>query len=495
MKKMHWYLIKAFIGPFFLTFGIAMIVLILQFVWKWIDELVGKGLEFRVIIELLFYTSLGLVPLALILGVLLASIMSFGNLGEHNELTSMKASGISLFNSMKPVLIFVVFLTIAAFSFSNYVIPVTNLKFYTLLLDIRRQAPEFMVKEGKFNNGIDGYSIKVGRRSKDGKTFYDMMIYDQSQKLGNIGVTVADSCYMNVTEDGNYLILSLYSGFSYAEQLEDGRKFDKEKKPLRRDEFSMQQILFALPENELNRSGEDTYKDHYKMMNMGQLADTARAFANEIEWRKKQVVQGLMQREIMRFEDKTKVKTDTLFYPDSLESIEAYSIIKRLDVIDQQNAIKQAQIFARLVQTRVITAKENAESRYQWLNRHWIEWHPKLTVSFACLVFFLIGAPLGAIIRKGGLGTPVVVSIIFFISWHIISLAGEKYARSSILPVWEGMWGSTILLIPLGIFLTFKSTMDSAMMTKETYTIFISKIVEIFKAKHRKANESTSNNQ
>jgi len=495
MKKMHWYLIKAFIGPFFLTFGIAMIVLILQFVWKWIDELVGKGLEFRVIIELLFYTSLGLVPLALILGVLLASIMSFGNLGEHNELTSMKASGISLFTSMKPVLIFVVFLTIAAFSFSNYVIPVTNLKFYTLLLDIRRQAPEFMVKEGKFNNGIEGYSIKVGSRSKDGKTFYDMMIYDHSQKMGNIGVTVADSCYMNVTEDGNYLILSLFSGFSYAEQLEDGRKFDKEKKPLRRDEFSMQQLLFALPENELNRSGEDTYKDHYKMMSMAQLADTARAFSNEIEWRKKQAVEGMMQREILRFEDKTKVKSDTSYYPDTLKALYADSIIGKLDLLDQQSSIKQAQIFARIVQNGVTTARENAESRTQWLNRHWIEWHRKLTISFACLVFFLIGAPLGAIIRKGGLGTPVVVSIVFFISWHIISLAGEKYARGGVLPVWEGMWGSTLILVPLGIFLTFKSTMDSAMMTKETYTIFVRKIVDFFKAKRRHKNESTSNNQ
>ncbi len=494
---MHWYLVKAFLGPFFLTFGIAMIVLILQFVWKWIDELVGKGLEWGVILELLFYTSLGLVPLALILGVLLASIMSFGNLGEHNELTSMKASGISLFTSMKPILLFVVLLTIAAFSFSNYVIPVTNLKFYTLLLDIRRQAPEFMVKEGQFNNGIEGYSIKVGSRSKDGKTFYGIMIYDHSQKEGNVAVTVADSCFMNVTEDGKYLILTLFSGFSYAEQLEDGKKFDKDKKPLRRDQFSMQQVLYSLPESELSRSGDDTYKDHYKMLNLSQLADTAQALTNEMEWRKKQVAEGLLQRELMRFEEKPKVYGDPAYYPDTLKNLYADSLLLKLEPRDRQAAITQALAFARIAQSNLNASKDNSMSRSQWVNRHWIEWHRKLTMSFACLVFFLIGAPLGAIIRKGGLGTPVVVSIIFFISWHIISLAGEKYARGGILPVWEGMWGSSLILIPLGIFLTFKSTMDSSMMTKETYLIFFRKIGSLIpiKPKPKPKHENPSNNK
>ena len=207
-------MIRSFIGPFILTFGISMIVLLLQFVWKWIDELVGKGLDWKVIIELLVYVSMRLVPLALILGVLLSSIMTFGNLGEHNELTSTKASGISLFRTMKPLLVFVLFLTVGAFTFSNYVVPVTNLKFYTLLLDIRQQRPEFIIKEGQFYNGLDGYSLKIGSRSKDGQTLYNVMIYDHTQKQGNVSVTVADSGYMNITEDKAYLILSLHNGFS-----------------------------------------------------------------------------------------------------------------------------------------------------------------------------------------------------------------------------------------------------------------------------------------
>jgi len=493
MKRLHRYMIKSFIGPFLLTFGIAMIVLLLQFVWKWIDELVGKGLSYTVIVELLFYVSMKLVPLALILGVLLASIMTFGNLGEHNELTSMKASGISLFRSMLPILLLVVGLTGAAFSFSNYIVPFTNLKFYTLLLDIRQQRPEFIIKEGEFYNGLEGYSLKIGSRSPDGETLYNVMIYDHTQNQGNVSVTVADSGYMNITEDKAYMILTLYDGFGYAEQLKDGKKFEKNK-PLRRDRFSMQQVLFDLPETELSRSREDMYKDHYNMLSMRQLADTAAALENERQWRKKQVADGLLTREFMRFENKTKVKGATDYYPDSLPDFIRDTVLVRLSVREQLETVSQAMAFARVANSNLTTAAENATLRKQWINRHLIEWHRKITLSVACLVFFLIGAPLGAIIRKGGLGTPVVVSIIFFITYHIITLAGEKYARGGILPVWEGMWGSTLLLLPLGIFLTYKSTRDSALLVYDSYYLVVLRVIKFVK-KITKKNENSATDQ
>ncbi len=490
MKRLHGYMIKSFIGPFLLTFGIAMIVLLLQFVWKWIDELVGKGLSYSIIIELLFYVSMKLVPLALILGVLLASIMTFGNLGEHNELTSMKASGISLFRSMKPILLLVVGLTFAAFAFSNYVVPLTNLKFFTLLLDIRQQRPEFIIKEGEFYNGLEGYSLKIGSRSKDGQTLYNVMIYDHTQNQGNVAVTVADSGYMNITEDKAYMILTLHSGFSYAEQLEDGRKFS-ENKALRRDEFGMQQILFGLPETELSRSREDMYKDHYNMLSMSQLADTAAALEDERQWRKKQVADGLLNREFLRFERKTEVYANPEYYPDSLPDFNADSLLAKADIRERSDVLTQALAFARIVNSNLTTAAENSNLRKQWINRHLIEWHRKITLSIACLVFFLIGAPLGAIIRKGGLGTPVVVSIVFFITYHIISLAGEKYARGGIMPVWEGMWGSTLLLVPLGIFLTYKSTRDSSLLVLDSYYLLVNRFVRVFKRKSQQ-NENTA---
>lgn len=494
MKKLHRYVLKAFIGPFLLTFGIAMIVLVLQFLWKWVDEMVGKGLEWSVIIELFFYTSISLIPLALILGVLLASIMSFGNLGEHNELTSMKASGVSLFSSMKPLFFLVGLLTLGAFAFSNYIIPVTNLKFYTLLYDIRRQRPDFIIKEGQFNS-LEDISLKIGRKNRSNNIVYDVMIYDHSQKQGNISVMVADSADMNVTEDGRYLILKLFSGFSYAEQLEDGNKLDKDKKPLRRDYFDMQQVLFDLPANDFSRSREDTYKDHYKMLNMSQLADTAYALEDERAWRKKQAAQNILASHLMRHERKPEVAADPDYYPDSLPVVFADTLLSRLDLVEKQNAIRQAQAFARIVHSSLSTSHDTAQARQQWINRHRIEMHRKLTLSFACLVFFLIGAPLGAIIRKGGLGTPVVVSIVFFITWHIISLAGEKYAHGAVIPVWEGMWLSTILLIPLGIFLVIKATNDSALMSKETYTLLIERMLSFIHIRRKRENEDSANHQ
>ncbi|MBT3750905.1 MAG: YjgP/YjgQ family permease [Bacteroidetes bacterium] len=494
MKKLHKYMIRSFIGPFILTFGISMIVLLLQFVWKWIDELVGKGLDWKVIIELLVYVSMRLVPLALILGVLLSSIMTFGNLGEHNELTSTKASGISLFRTMKPLLVFVLFLTVGAFTFSNYVVPVTNLKFYTLLLDIRQQRPEFIIKEGQFYNGLDGYSLKIGSRSKDGQTLYNVMIYDHTQKQGNVSVTVADSGYMNITEDKAYLILSLHNGFSYSEQLEKNKKIGKNK-PLRRDRFSMQQFLFHLPETELNRSREDMYRDHYNMLSMAQLADTAAALEDERTWRKKQIADGLLSRELLRFEKKTEARSNPDFYADTIAGYRADSLLNELQINDQSLAITQALAYARVVHSNLKTSAENYRLRKQWINRHLIEWHRKLTLSFACMVFFLIGAPLGAIIRKGGLGTPVVVSIVFFISYHIITLAGEKYARGGILPVWEGMWGSTLLLFPLGVFLTYKSNRDSAILVRESYYFFSRRIISFFKTSLKSRNEDSAAKQ
>jgi len=486
-------MIRSFIGPFLLTFVIAMIVLLLQFIWKWIDELVGKGLEWQVIVELLVYTSMRLVPLALILGVLLASIMSFGNLGEHNELTSMKASGISLIRSMFPPLILVLMLSIGAFAFSNYLVPVTNLKFFTLLLDIRHQRPEFIIKEGEFYNGLEGISLKIGSRSKDGKTLHKLMIYDHTLKQGNVAVTVADSGYMKITEDKKYLILSLYDGFSYAEQLEDGKKLTKNK-PLRRDQFSMQEVLFRLPDTELNRSKEDMYRDNYNMMNMNQLADTARALADERKWRKKQVAEGLLARELLRFERKTEAKDNPDYYSDSILAYRADTIINQLSLTEQQNAITQAMAFARIARSNLNSSAGNSKVRMHWINRHWIEWHRKLTLSFACILFFLIGAPLGAIIRKGGLGTPVVVSIVFFITWHIITLAGEKYARSGIVPVWEGMWGSSLILLPIGILLTYKSARDAAVMSYESYYFFIKKAMKTIKFWEKGNHENTSAN-
>jgi lipopolysaccharide export system permease protein len=479
-----------------MTFVLAMIVLILQFVWKWIDELVGKGLSWSVIGELLLYTSTRLVPTALILGVLLASIMTFGNLGEHSELSALKSSGISLSRIMAPLFVLVILLTIGAFYFSNNVVPKTNKKFFALLVDIRQQRPEFDIKEGQFYNGIENYSLKIGKRAKNGKMLFDLMIYDHTARNGNVSVTVADSGFMVITEDKKNMMLTLYKGHRYAEVLDTNKRIDNNK-TLRRDRFQMQQFLFRLPGNQLERTDEELYKDNYQMKTMAGLSVESYKIRKGMHEKQKRVADELIASQYFKLENKKAEKN-----PLTEEQQKAQSI--RVDVLTLYDSLPQekkadvaeyAVILAKTSKGLVSNNYETTKSDMRWVNRHMIEWHRKLTLSIACLVFFLIGAPLGSIIRKGGLGTPVVVSTLFFIFYYIISLAGEKYARAGILPVWLGMWGSTVLLLPLGIFLTIKSTRDSSIMISDTYSLLIRKILRFGRRIHIGRHEDSPANQ
>ena len=494
MKRLHKYLIRSFLGPFILTVTIAMIVLLLQFVWKWIDELVGKGLEFAVIAELLSYVSARLIPMAMILGILLASIMTFGNLGEHNELTAMKSSGISLVRMMYPIFGLILLFGAGTYAFSNYLIPVTNMKFFTLLLDIRQQRPEFDILEGQFYNGIEGYSLYIGDRSKDGKVLYNLMIYDHSKDKGNVAVTMADSGNMRITENKDYLILTLYSGYSYAEELSADNTI-QENRPLRRDEFESQQVLFNLPGSELNRTREDLYKNHYQMLNMGQLRDTANALEGEMIWRRNKVGHELIEQQYLRMENKKQAREDTAYYARPDSSVNPVDLIDSLPVENQKEIYTMALTFARAVQSKLKNSQEVLESRKRWVNMFRNEYHRMMTFAMACLVFFFIGAPLGAIIRKGGLGTPVVVSVLFFIAYYIITLAGEKYARAAFIPSWLGMWSSTIILLPFGFFLIYKSNRDSKIMVGESYARFFNKILSFVGLSRKRRNENPANHQ
>jgi lipopolysaccharide export system permease protein len=459
-----------------MTVCLAMIVLILQFVWKYIDELVGKGLSTSVILELLAYVSASLIPLALILGILLASIMTFGNLGEHSELNALKSSGISLTRIMAPLFYLAVAIVIGAFLFSNYTIPKTNMKFYTLLMDIRNARPEFDIKEGQFYNGLEGYSMKIGKRSKNSRMLYDLMIYDHTAKQGNVSVTIADSGFLVQTEDKLNIMLTLYNGYGYSEQLDDNLQM-KKTRPFRRDQFGMQQFLFKIPSNELNRTKEDLFKDNYKRQNMSEISKYVAAYMPGVYKKRNRVTEELLRNQYFKMEDKKDTITPLNDHQRELAKIRinAMSLYDSLSSAEKAKVIDVALGLARTSQTMIKTAGEVFRSDQAWMARYQIEWHRKLTLSIACLLFFLIGAPLGAIIRKGGLGTPVVVSTMFFIFYHIISLAGEKYAKAGIMPVWLGMWGSTLILLFIGIYLTIKSNRDSAVLSGDTYILIIRK--------------------
>lgn len=458
----------------------------MQFLWKWIDELAGKGLSFTVITELLMYVSASLVPMALPLAILLASIMTFGNLGENSELIALKSAGISLQRIMAPLIFFMVFMSILAFFFSNNVMPYANLKMQSLLYDVSQKRPEFQIREGVFYNGIDNYSIRINHKDSKTNLLRDIKIYDHSDGKGNVNVTTADSGYMKMTADSN-LVMILINGYSYTELPEDRKSYyQKRTFPDRRDHFERQEIILPLRGFEFNRTDESLFKGGYKMMNLRQLKTTTdslkKLFNLEKRQMYKQIVSGNYFRNDSHFQKELNKPSDTA-KAKAITEVNLDSIYNTFDLETRKNMIQQALNLARSARGHITNEKETFYNDEKRIRRHEIEWHRKFTLSFACLIFFFIGAPLGAIIRRGGLGMPVVVSVLFFVFYYVVSLMGEKFARESVIPTFEGMWLSSVILLPLGVFLTYKATTDSAILNIDVYYEFFKKVLRFLHIK------------
>ncbi|MBT8194793.1 MAG: YjgP/YjgQ family permease [Bacteroidia bacterium] len=469
MKKLHKLTILSFVGPFVATFFIALFVLLMQFLFKYIDDLVGKGLEWYVVAELLMYAVATLVPMALPLAMLVSSIMTFGNLAEKYELVAAKSAGISLLSIMKPLLIIVILISGVAFYFSNTVLPYTNLKMGSLLYDVRQQKPALSLKEGVFYNGIDGFNIRVGEKGDDNQTLKDIMIYDHTSGQGNKIVTVADSGSMKMSDDERYLLISLFDGQRYEEQ--DKRSNNVNTHPLIRSKFKSDLIRFDLSSFQLNRTNEDLFKDNFQMMNVDQLSTSIDSFSTVYQKRKFEFYKNL--KPYYSF-----IK-DSSFY-SKVEPAKAFPLTNISK--DQMRSITNSAIS----QTRSIKSYINASSnelsfRERSLARFKIEWHRKFTLSVACFVLFIIGAPLGAIVRKGGLGVPVIISVFFFLVYHIISISGEKFAREGVLEAYQGMWLSTFILLPIGLFLMYKASKDAALLNLDFYIGWFTKIFKLKK--------------
>lgn len=476
MKRLHLYIIKRFIGPLIVTLLISLFVLLMQFLWVYLDDLVGKGLELNIIIEFLIYTLAMLMPMALPLSMLLASIMTFGDLGENNELLAMKAAGISLFRIMKPVIVLSILISVGAFYFSNRVIPVSFKKLIALMSSIRQMRPEIVVKEGVFSNDIDNFSIKVGRKSRDGKMLYDIMIYDHRYDKGNETVTVADSGTMKITSDKRYMILDLYSGETHAEITSENREVRTY--PTRTDKFKKQTLYSKLQGMELERKDESIFRNQFKALNNKQLAYFTDSISKQVE--RSSTEQSL-----------------SLAYPQPISMSLSAAIHKgdfpmpsmRLHkYVDIDSVMQYSLLPARkqLIESALNSARNNIHSlkladdmntaNLRMLNRFDTEWHKKYTYSIACLIFFFIGAPLGAIIRKGGLGTPLVVSVMLFIFYWVTSTTGEKFVREVASGMWIGVWFSTFIFLPAGVFLTYKAVTDSTVLSIDSYREFFKKL-------------------
>ena len=481
IKKLHKLILQSFLGPFALTFVIVVFVLLMQFLWKYIDDLVGKGLEMPVIAELLMYTSASLVPMALPLAVLLASIMTFGNLGEHNELLAFKSAGVPLHKIMFPVIILVGFITIGAFLFNNNVLPFTNLKMRSLLYDIQKQNPELQIKQGIFDNTIEGYSIRVQEKDSRTSLLKGIQVYDHSDNLGNIIVTVADSGYIRMTSDERHLIFTLYNGFTYSEMQKKSREKRKKSYPSRRDRFEVQEMMIELVDFGLQRTDENLFKSSYQMMNLPQLNNVIDSLTGDIRINQTDLKSNLYK--VCYYVSKSflykSVPRDSLVVKNNRVDFNFDSVFYSQRRDDQIRTLHQAINVARNTTNYLNNSYIVQDNKVRRLRKYQIEVHRKYTLSIACLLFFFIGAPLGAIIRKGGLGMPVVISVLFFIIYYIISLTGEKFSRESVLIPFTGMWISTFILIPLGIFLTYKASKDSSIMNTETYLNLFRKLFRI----------------
>jgi len=464
----------------------------MQFVWKYIDDLVGRGVEWYYIAELLFYTSATLVPMALPLAVLLSSIMVLGTLGENYELAALKSSGLSLMRVMRPLFVFVSFLAVGAFLFGNYVIPIANLHSENLRRNITNKKPALSIRPGIFYTGIEGFSIKVAdKHGPNQNLLEEVIIYDHTQNTGNTKVIIADSGKMKVTDDKQFLEITLYDGHSYEDIIPKKRK-DRDNKPFVTSDFQESLIRFNLDDfqsGDLRKTG----RKEFDMLNVRQLDEAVDSLNGTLEGLQDQFAKQMVDKYAYR-----DLKSDEEIEPPA--GAVKYEVDTAAQMAEMQEEILQnfdGGMRTRILQNSMRIARgnrayfTNASAQYNWrklvITRHVLEWQKKFSVSFAVIVLFFVGAPLGAIIRKGGMGMPVVVSVFIFIVYHVTSFSFEKLGRFMYWSPFQAMWTANFILLPIGLWLTYKSATDSVIFNIEVYLKPFQKIYETFAARFKKA--------
>ena len=577
MKKLDVFMLKAFLGPFVLTTGVATFILLIQYLLKYFDDLVGKNLGASVFGELLFYFALNMMQNALPLGVLVASLMTFGNLGEHFELTAIKSAGISLLRILRPVFFFVVFVAIGMFYFNNYIIPAANLKAYSLLYDIKQTKPALDIKEGAFYNGIPDYSIKVKEKFPDGKTLKDIIIYDHTEGRGNRIIILADSSLMYTILDDKYLKLELFDGNYFSEETKSGVQVDQ----LYRTNFKKMDLVFSLSSFDLKRRKEELFQNNRQMKNIKELKHSVDSFKNQIirqkylfltnskryfryhleskeflpedldlrdslkndsitksfqgKYGKASFFPGyLIDELIASFQDTTETErrdtADSLMMAKPLESDVAFKTlpvklkdtlkfkndsirlrrntyeelkVSEIDIdtltwshmekyIDggrnrggkkRKNIVKGALGDARNVKVNLASAKNRIYRLKRDVNLFTMEKERKYALAVACILMFMIGAPLGAIVKKGGLGVPVIIAIFFFITYYIIGSIGNQQSKEGQLDPYVAAWMADVILLPFGLFFLRQARVDARVFEVEVYILWIIKVRKFVKQK------------
>ncbi len=482
MKRLYSYMLQRFLPLLAMTFFICLFIVLMQFLWKSIDDLVGKGLSVGIIAELFFYAAITMVPTALPLAVLLASLMVFGNLGEKFELTAMKASGISLFRIMRPLMIFMICLSIGAFFFQNDILPIAKTKMWTLTFSVRQKSPEVEIPVRSFYDQIPNLNLYTESKNPETGMLYGMIIYDLSRGYDNTRVILADSGRFNFTEDKTKLLLHLYSGEMFENMRDNSMGAGSSRYlPFRREHFTDKQVYFPFDAN-FNRLDEEGMRSQYIGQNASQLIHSIDSIGHEVD-----SVGAIYAHEIRTLPYYgISPRTETM--PDgSRRNMTPPTVVmeKPIDIDSiylargpgmAKSYLNQALSKAKRQKQEYLYRSLALEEQAKLMRRHDIELQRKFTLSFACIIFFFIGAPLGAIIKKGGLGTPLVISVLLFIIYFLIDNAGYKMARDGKVPVWEGIWLSSLALLPLGVFFTYKAVGDSAVFNIDAYKNFFRRI-------------------
>jgi lipopolysaccharide export system permease protein len=477
MKKLDKLILKTFFGPFTLTFIVVEFVLLTQFMLRYIEELVGKGIGIEVYAELFFYFGLNLVPMALPLSIMLASLIAYGNLGEHRELTAIKSSGVSLLRTILPIFLLVIGFSIFSYFFNNHIVPEANLKAYSLMYDIRQKKPALDIKEGTFYNGIPGYTIKVNKKYPDGESLKDIIIYNKVDNHGNSDVIIADSGKMYTILNERYLIFELFNGKNYKEYYDKPEQQISTTKFIR-NYFEHSKMVFDLSSFNLSRTKSDLFKGNKYMHNQNDLKALSDTMLMEVEKVRTNVAANIssfflyynVDSTLSKVEKNSSLDTSAFFMARFMNpEFKKYREVIDISQIKEKKAVAIARALnqARGIKSYTSSYSDRLKSLKRESNGFMIEYHKKYTQALACLIMFLIAAPIGCIIKKGGLGIPVIISISNFIFYYIISESTIKMSKEDVITVEAALWFPNLALLPIGLFFIIQARNDTGLFDAE----------------------------
>ena len=468
-KRLDLYLLKAYLQLFAGTFFICLFIFLMQYTWRWINELVGKGLSYDVLAQFFWYATLTLIPISLPLAILLAALITFGNFGERLELLSMKAAGISLLRIIRPIFLFVAVLCAGSYYFQNKVTPKATMELGALVYSMKQKSPELEIPEGIFYNEIPGYNLYVEKKDLKTGMLYGIMIYSMSNGYEDAQIVLADSGRMQSTADRMHLKLTLWGGERFQNLSSQGGQMMRANVPYMRETFQKEVDLISFNGN-FDVMDASLFSGNAETKDIGAIQQGIDSLTHHIDSVGHAIYAAALQSQMAR-NLPTACKDSAKIVASAATQQPFDSLMARLSDAQRQEIWRNASNRTRQLQNDYEFRAMTQADSHTALRKHHVEWHRKYTLSLACLVFFFIGAPLGAIIRKGGLGMPVVVSVLIFIFYYIINVSGEKMAKQGAWDITFGMWLSSMILIPIGMFLTYKSNIDSTLFNIEGYTL------------------------